>query len=75
MKKNYIRSVHHWSKRFASLLPLSSHHHVPPAHLPRFMCPDDQLPRFVQECATTMAFIPKLRLLAWEMAAQPSSRQ
>jgi len=74
MKKDYIRSVHYWSKRFASLLPLSSHHHANPAHLPRFMCIDDRLPRFVRECATTMALIPKFRLLAWEVVAQPASR-
>ncbi|MBK8934295.1 MAG: transposase [Chloroflexi bacterium] len=75
MKKDYILSVRCWSKRFVSLLPLSPHHLGTPAHLPRFMCADDQLPRFVQECPTTMAIIPKLRLLAWETADQPACRQ
>jgi hypothetical protein len=39
------------------------------------MCADDQLPRFVRECATTMAVILKFRLLAWEQIAQPVSCQ
>jgi hypothetical protein len=36
---------------------------------------DEQVPRFVRECATTMALIPKFRLLAWEQIAQPVSCQ
>ena len=72
MKINYIRSVQRWSKRFSSLLPLSTHP-TTPVHLPRFMCADEQLPRFVQECPTTMALIPKLRLLAWEVVAQSAA--
>lgn len=75
MKKNYILHLHKWSKRFTSLLPLFSRHGTVPAHLPRFMLTDNQLPRFVQECATTMFLIPKLRLLAWETVAQPATRQ
>jgi len=74
MKKHYMSSVYRWSKRFATLLPLSSHP-VTPSHLPRLMCPDEQLPRFVRECASTMALLPQLRLLAWEKVAQPSARQ
>lgn len=74
MKKNYKHIVHRWSKRFSSLLPLSSYPNTP-VHLPRLMYADDQLPRFVRECATTMSLIPKFRLLAWEQVAQPASRQ
>ncbi|MCA9974576.1 MAG: hypothetical protein KC413_02460 [Anaerolineales bacterium] len=74
MKKNYKHIVHGWSKRFSSLLPLSSHTQTP-VYLPRFMCADEQLPRFVQECATTMSLISQFRLLAWEQAFQPASRQ
>ena len=75
MKKHYTYSLHRWSKRFASLLPLSRHNDVTPVHLPRLMCADDQLPRFVRECATTMAVIDKFRLLAWEQIAHPVSCQ
>jgi hypothetical protein len=75
MKKHYTYSFRHWSKRFVSLLPLSKPHSAAPVHLPRLMFSDEQLPRFVRECATTMALLPKLRLLAWEQMAQPLSCQ
>lgn len=75
MKNHYTYTVRRWSKRFISLLPLSPQHSVTPVHLPRLMCRDDQLPRFVRECATTMAFLTKFRLLAWEKMAHPISRQ
>ena len=44
-------------------------------YLPRLVVKDEQLPRFVQECATTMAIIPKFRLMAWEQATQNGHRQ
>lgn len=75
MQKHYTHTVHRWSKRFASLWPLSRHNDVTPSHLPRLMSADEQLPRFVRACATTMALLPTLRLLDWEAMAQPISRQ
>lgn len=75
MNQHYTYSLHRWSKRFVSLLPLSRQGSVAPAHLPRLMCQDEQMPRFVRECPTTMALITKFRLLAWEQMAQPVSCQ
>lgn len=75
MKKDYMYSLRHWSKRFAALLPLSRYQTVTPVHLPRLMGSDEQMPRFVRECATTMALLPKFRLLAWEQIAQPVTCQ
>lgn len=75
MKKHYKHTIQRWSKRFASLLPLSSRGSATPTHLPRLMYPDDQLPRFVQECATTMSLISKFRLLAWDEVARPLACQ
>jgi hypothetical protein len=75
MKKNYKLKVQLWSKRFTSLLPLAQHTNGELVHLPRFMCENGRFPRFVQECATTMSLIPKLRLLAWETIAHSPSRE
>ena len=75
MKNHYTYRLHRWSKRFASLLPVAMNHSTTPVHLPRLVCGDDQLPRFVRDCATTMAVRSKLRLLAWEKMAEPISRQ
>jgi hypothetical protein len=75
MKKDYTYSLRRWSKRFATLLPLWTRPSVAPVHLPRLMCPDDQLPPFVRHCPTTMMLIPKFRLLAWEQMAQPLACQ
>ncbi len=75
MNQHYTYSLHRWSKRFISLLSLSRQNSIAPAHLPRLMCTDEQLPRFVRECPTTVALIAKFRLLAWEQMAQPVSCQ
>lgn len=75
MNQYYMYSLHRWSKRFVSLLPLSRKNSVIQAHLPRLMCQDEQLPRFVHECPTTMALITRFRLLAWEQMAQPVPNQ
>lgn len=75
MNQHYTYSPHRWSKRFISLLPLSRQDSVTPTHLPRLMCQDEQLPRFVRDCPTTMALIAKFRLLAWEQMAQPIACQ
>jgi hypothetical protein len=75
MNQHYMYSLRRWSKRFATLLPLARHGSVAPVHLPRLMCTDEQLPRFVGECPTTIALMTKLRLLAWEQMAQPVSCQ
>lgn len=75
MKKDYIHTVQRWSKRFASLLPLSGAARGVPSYLPRLMMADDQLPRFVAECPTTMSLIGKFRLLAWERVGQVATCQ
>lgn len=75
MNQHYTYSLYRWSKRFVSLLPLSRQDAAAPAHLPRLMCQDEQLPRFVRDCPTTMALVAKFRLLAWEQMAQPLSCQ
>ena len=75
MKKNYKLKVQQWSKRFASLLPIAHRPGGGSVCLPRFMCKDSHLPRFVQECATTMSLIPRLRLLAWDRLRPAPSRE
>lgn len=74
-KQHYKDDLRRWSKRFVSLLPLSRPGSGAPAHLPRLMCPDAQLPAFVRDCPTTMTLIAKFRLLDWEHVAQPVSCQ
>ena len=73
MKKHYIHTVQRWSKRFASLLPLSGATIGVPSYLPRLMVADEQLPRFVAECPTTMSLMGQFRLLAWERVSQVAS--
>lgn len=75
MNINYIRSVQRWSKRLPTFFTTSLAAQVVPAHLPRLLCTDDQLPKFVRECPTTMDIIPRYRLLAWDKIAQPLTNQ
>lgn len=74
-KQHYKYALRRWSKRFICLLPLSRPGSGTPRHLPRLLCPDEQLPAFVHDCPTTMAIIARLRLLDWEHVAQPVSCQ
>lgn len=75
MKKHYKQNFQQWSKCFASLLPLQERRNGEWVQLPRLMNPNGRLPRFVQECATTMSLIPRFRLLDWEAVGQPSPRE
>ena len=75
MNINYIRSFQRWSKRLPQRFTTNQLSPVTPAHLPRLLCQDKQLPNFVRDCPTTMSIIPRYRLLAWEKMAQPSRYQ
>ena len=75
MKQNYKHRLRCWSKRFASLLPYRQSGINMPVYLPRLMMVDEELPRFVCECATTMALIPAYRLLPWQEMIRSQHRQ
>lgn len=74
-KQHYKDDLRRWSKRLLSLLPLSRPRSAIPVHLPRLMCPDEQLPTFVRDCPTTLSLVTRFRLLDWEALAQPVSCQ
>jgi hypothetical protein len=74
MKENYKHRLYHWSKRFTSLLPYRESTTNVPVYLPRLMMADNQLPRFVRECGTTMMLIPSYRLLPWSEMMQSQQR-
>ena len=75
MKQNYKQPLYRWSKRFVRLLPYRDTAATVPDYLPRLMRPDNQLPRFVRDCATTMMLISHFRLLPWEAMMQQQHRQ
>lgn len=75
MHENYKHRLYRWSKRFASLLPYRQSGVNVPVYLPRLMMTDEDLPRFVRDCATTMLLIPAYRLLPWQEMMQSQHRQ
>ena len=45
------------------------------SYLPRVTWPDDQIPRFVQQCGLTWPIVQHLRLLDWERLPRPTRKQ
>lgn len=45
------------------------------SYLPRLTWPDDQIPRFVQQCGVTWPIVQQLRLLDWEQLPRPKRPQ
>jgi hypothetical protein len=45
------------------------------SYLPRLAWPEQQWPRFVQQCPVTMPLIQQLRLLDWERLPRPTTRR
>lgn len=75
MNRNYKLRLYRWPKRVANLLSYRKARATVPIHLPRLMVEDKHLPRFVRNCATTMALIPSYRQLPWEEMMVSQHRQ